>query len=396
MKRRITRAVVFWQYMTHYRLGVCRELQRDENIQVTFCARDRHAGNFMLTDLPDKRFPFLDVGFWQWRVPFTHRHLYFQPYAVWSMVTGRFDVFIMGNTFLNLHVWIDLILARLRRRRVCLWGHGDSIPPTRTSRFLRRIIMRWAHAVIFYTEGDRNRWIQAGLPPNKLFVAYNALDNREADAIRNELSPQDLAAFRKAHGLDGKKVVIYIGRLLDYKKPQVLIQAMKRVVEDVPQAHLVMIGAGPLRAELDTLVRTLDLADHVTLTGPVPDERTVAQYHLCARVGVMPASAGLSIQHAFGYGVPMIVGDDRDRHPPEVELVEEGVTGLYARDGDPEDFARAIRRLLTADDERDRMAANARRVIEEKYNIRQMAGGLLDAIRYCANGPRNAHPNRRQ
>ena len=390
MKKKGIRAAIFYRFIPHYRLGVFRELQREEDLSVTICSPDDYSSRdrFLQTVHQDKAFPFINIRTWFWRIPFSQRHLVLQPYAVWSMLTRRFHVHIMGNTFLEINVWICLLLSRLLGQRVCLWGHGFSLPETENGNRLRGIIMRMAHAIVFYTEGDRNRWIERGMPPEKLFVAYNAVDTDAVTEMKKQVTAESLAAFRQEWKLEGKKVVVYIGRLLAYKKPDVAIRAMASVVEQIPQAHLVMIGDGPMREELDQLITELELSDHVTLTGTLPGEENVAKLHMCSKVGVMPACAGLGIQHAFGYGLPMIVGDNLADHPPEIELVVEGVTGMYCRDGDPEHFAQAICRLLTNDEERKRLGTNALGVIEEKYNMQRMARGLLDAIRYCKNRSR--------
>ncbi|MCP4245466.1 MAG: glycosyltransferase family 4 protein [bacterium] len=378
------RAGVFLRYLPHYRLGVFRELQRENRISVTICAPEHYDQNYLQTEHPEKGFPFVNIRSWLWRIPFTRRLVGLQPHAVWGVLTGKFDVVILGNTFLDLHVWINLLLGRLLRRSVCLWGHGDTLPTTRRSRALRSMVLRLADAMVFYTEGDRQRWIDRGLPAKKLFVAYNALDTQESAAIKAKIAPEDLDALRREWGLEGKKIVIYIGRLLPYKKPEVAVRAMKGVVDKVPDAHLVMIGDGPMRRELEALAAELGVSEQVTLAGTIPEEETVAKFQLCSEVGVMPARAGLAVQHSFDYGVPMVVGDNMDDHPPEVELVVEGETGLYCRDEDPEDFTRAILRLLTDGAERQRMSTAVRLVIEKKYNVEMMAGGLLEAIQYCA------------
>ena len=114
------------------------------------------------------------------------------------------------------------------------------------------------------------------------------------------------------------------------------------------------------------------------------DEEELAKYFLCSSVAVMPAAAGLTIQHAFGYGLPIIIGDDMTSHGPEVELVVDGVTGIFCRDGDYLDFAKAIYRLLTDDNLHKQMSINAYEIIKSKYNIKNMADGFSRAIRYCA------------
>jgi glycosyltransferase involved in cell wall biosynthesis len=214
-------------------------------------------------------------------------------------------------------------------------------------------------------------------------VAYNAMDTREIDQIKSRMTPEALSDFRREHGLEGKKIAVFCGRLIDQKKPQVFVKAMKKVIERVDNAHGVLIGDGPLTPEVEQLIKELGLTDHITMAGAVYEEELSAKYYMCSRVSVMPAYAGLAIQHAFGYGVPFIIGDIKNSHGPEAELIVEGVNGMYCKDEDIDDFADAICRLLGDDALHARMSGNALDLIETKYNVYNMAEGIVQAVRYC-------------
>jgi glycosyltransferase involved in cell wall biosynthesis len=226
------------------------------------------------------------------------------------------------------------------------------------------------------------------MDPRKLFVAYNALDTEQLAVVKARFDSAAVEEFRRRHGLVGKQVVMYTGRLQERKKPEVLVYAMQHVIRTVPQAHAVIVGDGPMRPRLQGLVDELGLKDHVTLAGAVFDEEVLAGYFLCSRAAVMPAAAGLSVQHAFGYGVPIILGDDRVSHGPEAELVQDGETGLYCRDDHARDFATAICRLLQDDELHERMSRRGQALIRERHNIEKMAEGLLSAVRYVLGGKR--------
>jgi glycosyltransferase involved in cell wall biosynthesis len=97
----------------------------------------------------------------------------------------------------------------------------------------------------------------------------------------------------------------------------------------------------------------------------------------------MPAAAGLFIQHAFGYGLPLVLGDAAESHGPEADLVVPGETGIFCRDGDPADLARTVLRLLDDEALRRRLATAGRAVIERRHNLPQMAAGMCAAVEYC-------------
>jgi len=376
------RVAYYTLYIPHYREGVLTEVDQTPHIELTVCTNLKFPGGFSLIKPSDASFLLINNKTYIFSVPFTKTRLCLQPDAIWSMLAGKYDVFVMSNQITELTSWINLVLGSLLRRRVCLWGHGITKRDGHWKTKLRKLMMRLAHANILYSESGRDKAIEIGLAPEKLFVAYNALDTRRSKAIRDGISSSDLKQFRKENDLIDRKVVIFSGRLQERKKPEILVQAIQKVAHDVPNVLAVFIGDGELREELERLIIDFGLVPYVRLLGAVYDEEVMARYLLCSSVGVMPAHAGLAIQHAFDYGVPFVVGDDMEEHPPEIELIKNGETGIFCKDGDANEFAAAIVRLLKNDEERQRMSENCRKLIEKKYNVQNMASGILDALKY--------------
>jgi glycosyltransferase involved in cell wall biosynthesis len=167
---------------------------------------------------------------------------------------------------------------------------------------------------------------------------------------------------------------------------------MSAVRRRVPGALAVIVGEGPERERLERLVGELVLGDVVRLAGAVYDQEEVGRLLLFGRVGVMPAAAGLFVVHAFGYGLPVVIGNDGASHGPEAELVVSGRTGARFPDGDADGLAGALCRLLGRPEEREWMAANCRRVVAERHNAETMAAGLMEAVDCCVGGGRDVVP----
>lgn len=378
------RVGMFALYRPHYRFGVFRRLATTADISFVFHSPSSTPGSFLMTAGGNLGFAFVETRTKRVRLPIIGKVVTLQPYAVWSMLKGEFDVYLMACDFLRPSVWWNLLLSRLLGRKVCLWGQGISRPPSRLSWILRGMLFRLAHAVVFYTDDVRQMWLKRGVSAEKMFVAYNALDTDVSEALTDALGVKELERFKQEAGLAGKRLVIFCGRLmLDWKRPDVFVRAMKTVIEYDESVHAVIIGDGPMKKSLQELAAELGVSESVTFTGAIHDEPMLARYFLNSELAVIPAAAGLGILHAFGYGVPVVVGDDMVSHGPEIELLTDGVTGIMCRDGDVSSFARAICRLLRNDDEREKMSENALKVIHEKHNIDNMAAGVLAAVRFC-------------
>ena len=141
------------------------------------------------------------------------------------------------------------------------------------------------------------------------------------------------------YGLGGKRVIIHVGRVSYEKDIDMVIRAMRHV-----DAHLLIVGKGPAKDDLEKLVRSLGLEDKITFTGFVSDEDLPRFYNM----GDMVVSAskfetqGLTILEAMATGKPVACRNGR----AFAEIVKDGVNGYLFDDDD--ECVRAIERCLDA------------------------------------------------
>ena len=165
-------------------------------------------------------------------------------------------------------------------------------------------------------------------------------------------------------------ILLFVGRLVRYKGLDVLLRAMPGL-----DAQLVIVGEGPLRGTLETMVQELGVGDRVRLTGEVTDEERLAWLQACAAL-VLPSitrqeSFGVAQLEAMLCGRP-VVSTDVPTGVPWVNV--HGQTGLVARAGDTASLRDAVERLL-AD-------AELRRVLGEAARIRVL--NMFTADRMCS------------
>ena len=141
------------------------------------------------------------------------------------------------------------------------------------------------------------------------------------------------------YGLEGKRVIIHVGRVSYEKDIDMVIRAMRHV-----DAHLLIVGKGPAKDDLEELVKSLRLEDKITFTGFVSDEDLPRFYNM----GDMVVSAskfetqGLTILEAMATGKPVACRNGR----AFAEIVKNGVNGYLFDDDD--ECVRAIERCLDA------------------------------------------------
>lgn len=159
--------------------------------------------------------------------------------------------------------------------------------------------------------------------------------------------------------------IINVGSLQPVKGQGDLIRAFRFVVDQEPNARLAIVGDGPLRAELETLVVQLQLADRVSFAGDVRHERLPDLYH---EVGLFVQasfheSQGMAMLEAAACGVPIVgtpVGALADLAPD---------AAVASPPGDPIRLAQAILSVL-GDTTRCRMLGDAARTrVAEVYSL---------------------------
>jgi glycosyltransferase involved in cell wall biosynthesis len=150
--------------------------------------------------------------------------------------------------------------------------------------------------------------------------------------------------LRERFGIpEGIPVVLYVGRLDAEKHISVLVRAAREALEG-RSFHLVIVGFGVDRDNLERLVGSLGLQEHVTFTGRIEEEDKPGFFRM-ASVFAMPSPAELqsiSTLEAAATGLP-VVAVDMGALP---ELCEDGNNGLLFELDDAEGLARGLARIL--------------------------------------------------
>lgn len=168
-------------------------------------------------------------------------------------------------------------------------------------------------------------------------------------------------------------IVVYVGRLAPEKNVAQLLEIWPRLHARVPQAMLVIVGGGPLEADLRQ-----QAAESVLFAGLRHD---VQPYLSAADVFVLPSRAeGLSVAllEAMSSGLGVVataVGGT-----PEV--ITDGETGRLVRPGDGPALEQALLEVLQDATLRDRLGQNARRLMQAGYDINQISQRLSTLYRY--------------
>jgi phosphatidylinositol alpha-1,6-mannosyltransferase len=182
--------------------------------------------------------------------------------------------------------------------------------------------------------------------------------------------------MRAALGLDGKLVVLAVGRLVPIKNMRLLIDAMPALLARVPSAHALIVGDGPEQDMLERRARELQVLDAVTFTGYVPNA-DLPPYYRSADVFALTSTFDNSpnvVLEAMAAGLPVVCTDVGGVRA----FVEVAAGGSLVPPGDATLVADALAAWLDDAPRRNAAAAHNRRVVLERHSWRASARRLLD------------------
>jgi len=177
------------------------------------------------------------------------------------------------------------------------------------------------------------------------------------------------------------------GRFVEKKGPLKTIHAFKTVVDQFPNAQLVMIGDGELLQQAKELVRSLELENNIEFAG-VCSRSQIVEIYRDARVYVQHSmttqendreGTPLSILEASASGLAVVA----TKHEGIKEAVQHEVTGILVEEGDVEAMGHAMLRLAEETTLASEMGKKGRIHIEKEYSYERYLGQLSELIRNC-------------
>ena len=242
---------------------------------------------------------------------------------------------------------------------------------------LKAWVLRSAAALTVVSVVMKTHALRLGADPGKVRVMPMGVDARE------RFFPDDSVA-RSA------QEVLFVGRLVEKKGVVHLLRAFAVVKRSLPDARLTVIGAGPLQGELRSMAAELGVSADVTFTGAIANAELVHHYRRTA-VLVVPSvvaedgdqeGLGLVIAEALACECPVVASD----LPAIGDVIQDGGTGLLAREGDPQDLAEKILSVLRDSGRARLLARRGRDMVLERLDWSSVARGYEQLLSRASRG----------
>ncbi len=171
---------------------------------------------------------------------------------------------------------------------------------------------------------------------------------------------------------DGARVVLFVGRFVERKKPHVVVEALGLLRARVPNLHGVLVGDGDMMDEVRARVGS-DPSIHLTGAVPFP---SLHRYYAAADVFTLPSvgegSISLVVLEAASAGLPLVLTHDSSGQSP---VFEPGSNGELVELGDAESLAGGLERAL------ERAASygpRSRAIIQARFSWEATTAATLD------------------
>jgi glycosyltransferase involved in cell wall biosynthesis len=362
------RIAVVTNVLPHYREAFYRELFRRPEVAVTVYCQD---------SIPEMNLTTVHHAFPEnvriVRATLGPREIIGWQHLPWRRLLSDYDVlFVYANPRILSNVALAS-LARLLGRAVVLWGPARSAGATGLGARIRLMWWRCFKSLFVYTDREVEWLRERGFSRQHIVGMNNGLDQRKIDAAARAWSRQSLHMWQTQKDIAGRLVILSCARLEPKNHFALWLEAMPNVLQRFPSALWCVIGDGHEGENLRRDAVAMGVEGAVRWLGGILNEEELAPWFLSSQLLVHPSAIGLTLLHAFGYGLPVITADDPEAQMPEFAAFTAGETGSIFQRGCATSLARAVCELLDDPALRATMAANARRVAREQYNTAIMA-----------------------
>ncbi len=263
------------------------------------------------------------------------------------------DILVSSLQLANIQTLIALKLIPAQKRPFCIIRQ-EGVFPTPPG-FLARKLYPTADRIIAVSEGLRKYLLEnIALPPDKVTTLYNPCNLNEVETL--SLQEVDHPWFASTI-----PIIINVARLVEQKDHETLVRAFQKVLLK-KTARLLIVGDGPLKIKLETMVAKLELNDSVCFLG---FENNPYRYVSKAKVFVLTSRSegfGNVILEAMSCGTP-VISTDCPWGPKEI--IEHGQSGYLVPLGDEATLTKRILSVLEQDPPTDSLVENAKGAIQK-------------------------------
>lgn len=316
------------------------------------------------------------------------------------------DVIVIGWPYilpLTFNIGVRFLLHKLKIKIICkeipfqvpkyeearrfFWNYdelNEDLLPSKQNKWIRRlkyfiltmarkIFYNYADAHVNYIEDAYDILGSYGVKKESIFITYNSPDTDELFEIKAKIKDKPNLLNKNEYR------IIHVGRLVKWKRVDLLISSIHRLKNKYPEIELIVIGTGPEKDNLVNQTKELNIADNVKFIGGIYENEILGQYLSESAIYVLAGMGGLSINDAMCFGKPVIcsVCDGTEK-----KLVRVNINGFIFKNGNLDDLTEKIDILLSNPDLLKKMGDMSFSIIENEINSNTVVKNYIKAFEY--------------
>lgn len=220
-------------------------------------------------------------------------------------------------------------------------------------------------AVICVSDEEKSRLVQLGIPEEKITVIMALPEIREFSK-HGDLTPLT----------NLNPTIVYAGLLVPWRGIDVLLKGFSYLLNEMPEARLVLLGDGPSRRSLEAHAHQLSVSSKVIFLGNTHPAEAI-EIVRAADVAVIPHqldSMPTKLSFYMHCGKPVVASD----FPSVRRVLDEAKCGILFRPGNAKDLSSALKRILADESFRHELSSNAEAAARQRYNWENESQKLLE------------------
>jgi len=270
-----------------------------------------------------------------------------------------------------------LVWGKLKGKNLVLLSESkeDDAPRKWFSEAIKKLLISFYHSALVGGEKHKDYLVKLGMNQDAIFLGHNIVgnDSYAPDKLQNLPHPQET----------NKPYFLAINRFITKKNISTILDAYAKYRQTHNEPwDLILCGNGELRSQIESQIKTLNIGDHVHLTGFLQPEQLLP-YFAHAQCFVHASTQeqwGLVVNEAMAAGLPVIVSRCCGCFE---ELVIEGVNGFGFEANEPTELAQLMQTMSAPDTDLAQMKQAALRHISQ-FSPELFSQGLAQAVEHAS------------
>lgn len=308
-------------------------------------------------------------------------HMSFCPGYYSELYKGNYDV-IHYHNYRHPHCEMGAFMGKIKSAKTILHGHGPFFNQKSTGKlksYIYNIYDQYAKFSLFLNtdhiialnEFEKSQYQKLGIRENRITIVPNAAEKACFETY-------DTNDFKDKYNLQNKSIMMFLGILNAYKRPDLMIDALPQIVKKDPAVVLLLVGPdGGMWKVMESKIKKLNMENHVKWIGPlqgIEKHQAIAS----SKFMLLPSDEDplpVVVLESLAHGKPLI----GTRETGIANMIRHNETGFLIQKGDFNYLAQHAISLLTDNQLLRNLSNNAKKEAFKKYKV-ESAVDLIEAI----------------